>query len=977
MSTDLLEKGKENLAKGKTKDKLLLIDGSNLAFRMFFALEMTNMRNSDGDPTWAIYGTFKAIFDMIEEIKPTGIAVAFDLPVPSFRHETFDDYKANRPDEMPDELKQQWGLIKDAFRYLHIPVLEEPGYEADDLIGIMAVKAENAGQDVAILSGDRDLFQLVNENVALATPVRGGGLKIYSPADVFDQMGVWPNQIVDYKGIAGDSSDNIPGIKGLGPKAATKLLGEYGDLENIYKNIDKIGPPGTHKKLVEQEENARLSKFLGTLILEEKDIKEADLTLEHCLLTLPDIDDLVGFFKRMEFNSFLRRLPVVLKPFNGGELVKFDVGELPEQEFKEFKKKEDKAKAKKTKIDGLKHEDVWGDFDAKLTDVVSKPFVVLDESTLNSVIAKLQAVDTYAIDLETTGLNTLNCEIVGWALAIKEKKTIKSFYIPILHQNVVQLSGDLVLEKLKPILEDDSKLQIIQNAKFEKRILNRLGVKTHSNFFDTMLASYVRNPSNKHGLKQQSKRVLHKRMTEIEDIIGTGRKQITMDQAPLEQVAPYAAADAEITYMLYDYYDKSLTKNEKEILEDIEFPLVDVLVDIETEGVKIDSDYLAELSVEISKKVEKAQKIIWDLAGDEFNVSSTKQLGEVLFGKLEIDVAKKKTKTGAYSTDAGTLEEILASDAITADQRKVVEAVVDYRTLTKLLSTYVDNLPKLVSKETGRLHSDFNQVVTATGRLSSSNPNMQNIPIRTEEGRKIRKAFIAKDADHVLISADYSQIELRLLAHSAEEKALIEAFKENKDIHRLTAAKIMDKSEDEVTDDDRRVGKTLNFALIYMQGPFSTSKQLGISMKEAKAFITAYFKTFSNIKPYMDSVLENAHEDTYVETLFNRRRYFRNLDSTNKMLQKEEERQAFNAPLQGTAADIIKMAMINLNHELKERDLKSKIILQVHDELVLEVAKTELEEVSKLVKEEMETAVELEVPLLVDLASGANWLDAK
>lgn len=982
MSLELEEKVETGLAKKKTDEKLLLIDGSNLAFRMFFALEMTDMRNSKGFPTWAIYGTFKAIFDIIEETKPSSIAVAFDLPEPSFRHETFDDYKANRPDEMPDELKMQWDLIKDAFRHLHIPVLEEPGFEADDFIGIAAHKAEKAGTEVVILSGDRDLFQLVTDKVSMVVPQRGGGLKKYSPETVHEHMGVWPKQVADYKGIAGDSSDNIPGVRGLGPKTAVKLLEAYGDLEGVYKNIDSVTPPGAQKKLIEQEEGARLSKFLGTVLTDEKELKESEINLKDCELTLPDLGELVGFFKELEFNSFLRRLPVVLKPFNDGELVKFDVGDLPEQEFnKEKTSKAKKTSSKKSSNSNIDEAAIWGSFDNELKNLEVKPFIVVDEASFDSMLEKLKEVDTFALDLETTGLNTLNCEIVGYAIAFRDGKTkrsqIKSFYIPILHQDVLQLAGDMVLKKLKPILEDKSKKIILQNAKFERRILTRLGIKEHDNFFDTMLASYVRNPANKHGLKAQSKRVLSLKMTEIEEIIGTGRKQITIDQAPLDKVAPYAAADALVTHMLYDHYDSELSKREKELLTDIEMPLVDVLADIENSGVKIDVDFLAELSKDITAKAEKLQESIWKIAGEEFNIASPKQLGLILFEKLGIEVAKKKTKTGAYSTDSGTLDTLLAEPSLNKDQHQIVAEVVEYRGFSKLLSTYVDNLPKLISKETDRLHSDFNQVVTATGRLSSSNPNLQNIPIRTEIGRQIRKAFVAKDKDHLLMSADYSQIELRLLAHMADEETLIDAFKNEKDIHKITAMKIMDKSEDDVTDDDRRIGKTLNFALIYMQGPFATSKQLGISMKEAKAFINSYFKSFPNIKPFMDEIIEDAHENSFVETDFGRRRYFRNLESSNRILQKEEERQAFNAPLQGTAADIMKMAMINLSNSLIKKKLKAKVILQVHDELVLELPKSELEEVTKLVRKEMEGAAELSVPLTVDIATGSNWLDCK
>ena len=954
-----------------TQKTLLLIDGSNLVFRMFFALEMSNLRDAEGNPTWAVYGTLKALFDTIELAKPSACAVAFDLPQPTFRHEMFEDYKANRPDEMPDDLKPQWPVTKELFRKLHIPVLEEPGLEADDLIGIMAHKADKEGYKVVILSGDKDLFQLVNDNVSIAMPKRGGGLEIYDALAVLEKMGVRPDQVPDYKGIAGDSSDNIPGVRGLGPKAATTLLGKYGSLEGIYENIAEIGPPKTKEKLVEQEDKARLSKHIATIVLGEEGVKECDLNLEHCKLTLPDIDELIQFLKEKEFNTILRRLPLVLKPFNGGEILKVDVGELPEAPTP-TQRKETKSQAIKEKF--------LEKIDIPLSDVSIKPMLVLDEVSLNGLIKALEKVDLYSVDLETDGLNTLNCEIVGWAISYSSKENpkdeeIKTFYIPVRHNSLNQLDPNLVRERLKPILEDSSKKQIIQNAKFEQKIFARLGIKNHNNFFDTMIASYIFNPSDKHGLKAQSKRIFHLRMKEIDELIGTGKKQITLDFAPISDVAAYAATYAFITYKLYYYYQEKLDDREKEILKTIEFPLVEVLRDIELEGITLNCEALAILSVKVHKQIKEIEKNIFKITGEEFNISSPKQLSVILFEKLNFPAVGKKNKSGGYSTDISTLETLLHEYELDKEQAKLINSIIEYRTLTKLTSTYIDNLPSLVSKETGRLHSDFNQVVTTTGRLSSSNPNLQNIPIRSELGKEMRRAFTAKDSSHSLISADYSQIELRVLAHMAGEDALIDAFKHDEDIHQRTAMEIFGIKEEEVDSEKRAIGKTLNFALIYMQGPFATAKQLGITMKEAKEFISKYFIAFKKIQPFMNNTLEFAHENEYVETIFGRRRYFQNINSPNKMLSKEEERQAFNAAIQGSAADIMKIAMVNLYKKLTH--YKAKIILQVHDELVLEVPNEELEEVKKLVTAEMSNATKLKVPLLVDCASGPNWLEAK
>ena len=960
-----------NLQEEKTVDTknqapILLIDGSNLAFRMFFALERTNLRNKEGHPTWAIYGTLKALFDVMELVKPAAIAAAFDLPQPSFRHEMFDDYKANRPDEMPDELQEQWAWIKESFRKFNIPVMEEAGFEADDLIGIVARAAENEGQNIVILSGDRDLFQLVSDKVKLAAPQKGGGIKIYSPADVYEQMGVRPDQIVDYKAIAGDSSDNIPGVKGLGDKSAIKLLETYGNLDNIYQNLTEVSPPKTKEKLETQEDSARLSQYLATIIVDETKKGQASDYLNKSKLNLPDTDSLIEFLKVFEFNSILKRLPILLKSFNNGEIVKVQV-DLPEE-----------AEAANTK----KFEQV----DMEIHDLKINPILVQSEEDLDKLVAQLEKAEQYAIDLETTGLNTLNCEIVGWAFALHshnaEDNEIYSYYIPVRHSLLVdsnnQLNPDLVRAKLQPILENENKLQIIQNIKFEHKLFKRLGLKIHKNFYDIMLASYIENPSNKHGLKQQSKRILHLRMQEIDELIGTGKKQISIDQVPIQDVAAYAASDAYITYRLFLYYKKSLSEKQNKLLTEVDFPFASVLTEIELSGVSIDTKYLSELSVELHSQLKLIKDDIYKITGKEFNISSPKQLSEVLYTDLAIATTAKRNKSGSFPTDQGTLEKILADKDLAEVHFKLINKILEFRTLSKLLSTYVDNLPQLLAKETNRIHSDFNQVLTSTGRLSSSNPNLQNIPIKTELGRKVRAAFIAEDDTKEIISADYSQIELRVLAHLAKEKVLINAFRENKDIHRETAMKIMSKSFEEVTDDDRRIGKTLNFALVYMQGTYSTAEQLKISNKEAKSFIDKYFEIFSSIKPFMEETLGFARENEYVETMFGRRRYFQNINSRNKMLQKEEERQAFNTVIQSAAADIMKKAMIDIQNKLSEKysQEQAKIILQVHDEIVLEVSKEISSEVSDLVIKSMENIVELDLPLLANIGKGDNWLAA-
>ncbi len=942
---------------------LLLIDGSNLAFRMFFALEMSNLRDSQGNPTWAVYGTLKALFDVIKFAKPSSAAVAFDLPEPTYRHEVFSEYKANRPDEMPEDLQPQWSLIKEAFSRFHIPVLEEPGFEADDMIGIMAKKAEQEGYKVVILSGDKDLYQLINENISMAVPKRGGGLEIFTPSEVFDKMGVHPTQVPDYKGIAGDSSDNIPGVRGLGPKAAIKLLGDYGSLENVYKNIDKVGPPKTKEKLVEQESSARMSKHIATIITDPSGVKSCDLNLEHCLLDMPDTENLIKFLQDLEFKSMVAQLPNLLKPFNNGETAVINHTSVNTAQQVDSSPKEDFSVA----------DDKWDKLDTPLEDFKTNQFTVIDDFGLNIIQREFEKSEHYAIDLETDGLNTFTCQIVGWALAFSEEKL---FYIPVKHTSSQLLKSEYVINKLKPFLEDPSKLQIVQNAKFEHKIFARHGIKTHDNFFDTMLASYVDNSANKHGLKTQSKRVFHLKMIEIEDVIGTGRKQITIDQAPLELVARYACADACMTLKLFNHYQETLNSTEKDILKNIEFPLVKVLEEIELNGVAIDTEFFRELSKEVHKQITIVEKNIFNYCKTEFNISSPKQLSDIMFGTMGFPPIGKKTKAGGYSTSVSTLEALLNEYDIDKTQKLFLEAILEYRSLTKLASTYIDTLPNLINKATGRIHTEFNQVGTTTGRLSSSNPNLQNIPIRSELGKRIRKGFIPATSDFEILSADYSQIELRVLAHMANAKALIDAFELGQDIHKRTAMEIFDISDQSlVTDEQRSIGKTLNFALIYMQGAFSTAKQLGITNQEAKEFISRYFKAFPSIKPYMDQVLNQARQKGYTETLFGRRRYFQNINSPNGFIAKEEERQAFNAALQGTAADIMKIAMINVSKSFKKHRLKSKIILQVHDELVVETAIDEKDLVKKILQEEMSQAVKLKVPLIVDVGSGKNWFE--
>lgn len=905
------------------------------------------MRTLGGIPTWATYGFLKALFDLLDKTKPKAIAAAYDCKEPTFRHKAYEEYKANRPEEMPEELSTQWPYIREGLESFEIPIYELPGYEADDVIGTLAKKASASGQNVLILTGDRDAFQLINDKIKVLVPSKGE-LKEYGRQEVFDYWGIWPEQVIDFKSLCGDSSDNIPGVEGIGEKTAAKLLAEYGTLDNIFKNVTKVEQKGLQEKIIKGEKSALLSKKLATIHTSVP----IDINLKDTHLNIPDTNKLTRFLQKLEFNSFVKRLPNVLAPFNEGK--PFEIKDQGSQQLK----LEDPIE--KLKTPSLK---------TNITDT---------EEDLDKFINELSNKNYICIDLETNSIDSMTCEIVGISLAcfkkekpdLEKSEDISACYIPIGHNSGKQLKSEQVLKELKPILENPKKLKIAQNCKFEYEILKRYGIDLNENIYDTMLASYVSNPDEKHGLKDQTARILGFRMTKIDELIGSGKKQLSMADIDIDRVAPYAIADATFTLELAKYYKANLEKSLTSVLEGIENPLIPVLANMELDGVRIDTKFLKELSNEITKKACELEEKIFKAAGEPFNINSPQQLGKILFDKLKLEHEGKITKTGQYSTDARTLEALAHHD-----KTKIVENILEYRQLTKLISTYTDSLPEQIDKKTGNIHCDFNQTITTTGRLSSSNPNLQNIPIRSELGRKIRKAFVSSFDHGLILSADYSQIELRILAHMSEDPVLIKAFKAGEDIHKRTAMEIYDVSEDKVTPEARSHGKTLNFALIYQQGAFATARQLAISQKEAQDFIDKYFQTFKKVKPFFENLLKHAKKKSYVETMYGRRRYFKNLNVKNKALQREDERAACNAPLQGTAADIMKLAMIKVYKELKEKEYKSKLILQVHDELVLDVYPEEKEKIEKVVKEAMELNQPLKVPLVVNMSWGKDWCE--
>lgn len=1012
---------------------LVLVDGSSLAFRSFYAMFKSGLRAKDGTPTGAVHGFFASLFDLIEKQKPDMLAVCFDLSDPTFRHEEFKEYKANR-DEMPDELAVQWPIIKEGVTTLDIPLYELSGFEADDVIGTVAKIAEQKGIKVIILTGDQDAFQLLageQDNIEVLMPSREG-LITYKRDKVFEKLKVYPEQIIDYKGLCGDKSDNIPGVRGIGEVTAAKLLAEHGTIDGIYANIDSIKSASIKQKLIDGKESAYASQRLATIRLDVP----LEFDFEHCKLSVPELSKVASFFERMNFKSLTARLPKVMSKLTGTEVVMPQAApqsasepvvastmtmtatsnggttsatsqmvakggqltlaldfnssaaapttptDLPANYNRELAALAEGGRGRMVSVKPR--------LDIELAPL-AEPWVITSEQDLDQLIAELNQQTIISVDLETTGLASLNCEIVGWAISYDPSMTmdnnqqvdasagtygaatLKAAYIPVRHQitgDKTQLAPELVANKLKPILENPAIGKIAQNAKYEMNVMSLLGIKFGPVVFDPMLASYIENPDNKHGLKDQSERILNYKMVKIAELIGTGRKQLTIDMVPLDSVAAYAADDARITLELARYYAKTLDDEQKYLLYKMELPLCAVIAKMEQAGVALDMPFLAAFSNELASELARLESEIYALAGHGFNINSTQQLQKVLFEELGIKPKGKTKSKSGFSTDASVLEAL-------KEEHAIISKLLEYRHITKLKSTYVDALPREVLARDNRLHGEFNQTVAATGRLSSSNPNLQNIPIRTELGRRIRRSFIAQDPNSSLISADYSQIELRLLAHMSKDELLIDAFEKNQDIHARTAGEIFEIPIEEVSSETRRVGKTINFALVYQQGAFSTGQDLGVSTKEAQAFIDKYFSRYPKVKGFLQSTIDEAREHNYAKTIWGRKRYFNYLHDRNDNVRRADERAACNAPIQGSAADLVKLAMIKLDEELSKSGLKARLILQVHDELVLEVPDNELEETKALVARAMLLDQPLLVPLQVDFGIGKNWMDAK
>lgn len=942
---------------------LILIDGHALAFRQYYALERTNMRTSDGVPTWAVYGFFKAIFDLLknENLNPDAIAVAFDVSHKTFRTETYSDYKCNRS-AMPDSMQAQMGLIYEGLRAFNIPIYTKEGFEADDVIGTISQKACELGHKVLILTGDQDAFQLVDKDgcVKVILPTKGE-LVEYNWDKIFDKLGVYPNQVIDYKGLRGDVSDCIPGVKGIGEKTAQKLLARYGTLDAILADCENIPEKAVREKICSGIEQAKMSQYLATIV---RDL-DVNFDFDSAKINLPDVSVVTEFLKKMQFYTFIKNINEILYSFDKIERtapVKPDANSSDSMQLGFF------AEAVNEEI----NKEFKCEFDKKL---------ITDSRDFSDMLKELSSQSLIAFNIYADVKNAVDSKVIGFAFAynkdIAADKHItfndsgfitKTFYIPINHSNIAsQLRLDDVITGLKSLFENETIYKTTHNAKIAYNILRNLEILAEGVIFDTALASYVKDPQRNHELDVQSMEHLNHAIMPFAPFEKNKKKQISFSDAPVESIVNFSSDESFTILELTKYWINNLDKKELELTYDIEVPLTFVLADMEYNGVSVDEDYLHKLTISMNNQLAKIEGRIYEIAGGVFNINSPRQVGEVLFEKLGLKAKKKRGKTN-YSTNAAVLEEL-------AEEYEIAQLILDYRKFAKLKSTYTEALPALIDRKDNRIHTTYNQTVTATGRLSSSNPNLQNIPVRTEEGNKIRNAFVSGNKENGLIlSADYSQIELRLLAHITQDKHLLEAFNSGVDVHTLTASKVFDVPVEDVTKEMRYKSKAVNFGIIYGQSKYGLAKSLGISNADAETFIEKYFATYPRVKAYMEGTVLEAEEKGFVETIFGRKRYLATeLSSSNGMIREFAKRAAINQPIQGTAADLMKIAMIDFSKKLKENNLKSKMIMQVHDELVVEVVKSELDIVTNLVKEAMELNQPLSVPLVVDVNVGESW----
>jgi len=930
--------------------KLFLLDGMALIYRAYFALSKTPRITSIGLNTGAIMGFTNTLLDVLKNQQPSHIAVVFDTAAPTARHIEFEAYKAHR-ESMPEDLAASIPYINRLIEGFNIPIITMDGYEADDIIGTLAKKAEKQDFQVYCMTPDKDFGQLVSENIFIYKPARmGNGAEVQGVKEILEKWEISDVcQVIDILGLWGDAVDNIPGIPGIGEKTAKKLVQEYGSVEGIIANADQL--KGKMRENVENfAEQGLISKKLATILLDVPiELDEKSLELED-----PNKEILEPLFAELEFRTLGKRVfgdefSVLDKsiPTNGQmDLFSTTTTTITTTEIVTEISVENVAI---NNIHNTTHEYV-------LADTAEKQVALAEQ---------LASLDSFCFDTETTGLDANLADIVGLSFSFENAK---AYYVP---TPADREGAQAIVDIFKPVLENPNIEKIGQNIKYDILLLARYGVKVQGSLFDTMLAHYLIDPDTRHGMDVLAENYLNYSPVSITELIGEkGKKQGNMRDVEVEKIKEYAAEDADITLQLKNVFHPLLVEtNTMQLARDVEFPLVYILAEIERNGVKIDVPALEEFSKTLEQDIKNLEESIFEKAGVNFNIASPKQLGEVLFDKLQLDPKAKKTKTGQYKTG----EDVLLALAHKSD---IVQDILNFRQMQKLKSTYVDALPELINPETGLIHTSYNQAVAATGRLSSTNPNLQNIPIRTERGREVRKAFIPRSENNVILSADYSQIELRLIAELSKDQNMMEAFSQGHDIHRATAAKVYNVDFDAVTSEQRRNAKAVNFGIIYGQSAFGLSQNLGISRKEASDIINEYFNQYTGIKKYMSDAVESAKEKGYVETILKRRRYLRDINSANITVRGFAERNAINAPIQGSAADLIKLAMIAIQKEIEQRGLTGKMIMQVHDELVFDVPKDEIEVFKKIILDKMSNAIKTSVPLIVEIGEGKNWLEA-
>jgi len=941
-----------------TPKKLFLLDAYALIYRAFFAFSTNPRVSSKGLNTSAIFGFTNTLLEILNKEKPTHIAVVFDTPEATVRHTEFVEYKAQR-EEMPEDLRVCIPYIIQLIEGFNISIIKTPGFEADDAIGTLAKVAEQKGFTTYMMTPDKDYGQLVDENTFIYKPARmGNGAEILGVPEICKKWDIRNvAELIDILGLMGDKVDNIPGIPGVGEKTAIQLVKDFGTIENLLENTDKL--KGKLKEKVENnKEKALQSKWLATIILDVPvEFNEEELTIKAI-----NKDALRELFSELEFRGIAQKLL--------GE----DIGGAKESSnFATAAKPKETVKAKP---DLFTTGDMFSEENIEAVAEAAKVFKTIKDlnpnymlcntpDAISNLISVLNSYQEYCFDSETTDLNTINAEVVGMSFAVKEKD---AFYVPVSDDKE---EAQKLINLFKPLFEDKTKTLIGQNIKYDLQVLKNYGVEIKNKLWDTMIAHFLFMPEMRHGMNILAETYLDYSPISIEELIGKkGKDQISMRSVPLDIIKDYAAEDADITLKLKHVFEPLIKESGTEkLFHEVELPLIEALAGMEREGINVDVAGLNEFSAQLQDDIAKVDAEIQELAGTKFNISSPKQVGEILFDYLKIIEKPKKTKTGQYATGEDILSKL-------EGKHPIVAKILDYRELVKLKSTYVDTLPLLVNPKTNRIHTNFNQVVAVTGRLSSDNPNLQNIPIRTERGRQIRKAFIPRNEDYILLSADYSQIELRVVASISGDPNMCEAFNLGKDIHTATAAKVYGIEESEVTNEMRYKAKSVNFGIIYGQGAFGLSENLNIPRAEAKQLIDNYFAQYGSIKTYMDNEINFAKEHGYVQTLMGRKRWLKDINSNNATVRSFAERNAINAPIQGSAADMIKVAMINIHNELKGMNIKSKMILQVHDELVFDVYKPELDLIKPIIEKHMKQALPLNVPVEVGMGVGANWLEA-